>query len=416
MTGRAGGTIKIPWAAWFGDVELSLEFPSSWEVSFHPPADAPDIGDEGIRQAFANPIGLPRIAELARGRRSAVIVVDDISRPTPAHRVLPAYLDELAEGGIDRDRVLIIMGVACHRQLIREDLEKKLGHEVLETVQVKNHFAWDNCAYLGVTSRGTPVHINRDFLAADLKLTLGGITPHGGPGFGGGAKLILPGISGIETSFANHRPPAMGGPGGRGVGRVDDNEERLDMEEAARMVGLDAIVNTVVNSRRGVAGLFVGEMVAAHRAGVAFARKVFATQVPADVDVGVFNAFPKDTEFIQAGMAFNVWQNTRRPIVREGGTVVLCSAASEGYGFHSLHGPGMRLANVANPRHRFGERRLVVFSPNIIRRDLPPAMQADEDVFLCRTWGEVIEVLERTHGPGTRAAVFPCSAMQLAAD
>jgi len=415
MPGSAAGKpVRIPWGSWFGDTEVTLEFPGSWDVGFHPPADGPDIGEEGIRRAFANPIGTPRISDLARGKRSAVIVVDDLSRPTPAYRVLPTYLDELAAGGIDRDHVLIIIGVACHRQLIREDMEKKLGREVLETVQVKNHFAWDNCAYLGVTSRGTPVHVNRDFLAAELKLTLGGITPHGGPGFGGGAKLVLPGVAGIETSHANHRPPEAGGPGKRGVNRVDDNEQRLDMEEAARMAGLDAIVNTVINSRRGIAGLFVGDMVAAHRAGVEFARKVFATKVPANVDVGVFNAYPKDTEFVQAGMAFNVWQNTRRPIVREGGTIVLCTASSEGYGFHSLHGPSMRLSNTRSPRQLFGDRQLVIFCPNIIRRDLPAEAQADEGLILCRTWGEVAGVLERRHGAGARVAVFPCSAMQLA--
>jgi hypothetical protein len=184
------------------------------------------------------------------------------------------------------------------------------------------------------------------------------------------------------------------------------------MEEAARMGGLDAGVNVVVNSRRGIAGLFVGDLVAAHRAGVALARQIFATPVPEGWDVGLFNAYPKDNELVQAGMAFNIWQSAGTPIVHERGTVVLCTAASEGFGFHSLHGPGMRLANTGNMAARFAPRELVIFSPGINRYDLSPATR--EAVTLCRTWEETVGLLRDRHGSGTRVAVFPCGALQLA--
>src|SRR5262249_33623456 len=149
--------------------------------------------------------------------------------------------------------------------------------------------------------------------------------------------------------------------------------------------------NVVVNSRRGIAGLFVGDPVAAHRAGVALARRIFATPVPSGWDVGIFNAFPKDNEFVQAGMGFNIWSSASAPIVHEGGTVVLCSASPEGVGSRSLHGPGMRLPNTGSMRARFAPRELVIFSPGINRRDLNAATR--EEVTLCRTWGDVVGVL-----------------------
>lgn len=402
--------IRIPWGAWFGDEQRELSFPADWEARLFPPRDAPELDERELRRVFEDPRGTAPIRELARGRQDAVIVVDDLSRPTPAARLLPLILEELAAGGIGPERVKVIMGIAAHRPLMREDCIKKLGREMVDLLEVKNHHPYENLVYLGDTSYGTPIHLNADFLAAGLKLCVGSINPHGGPGFGGGAKLVLPGVAGIESLYHNHR----GDNGLRGgLDNVDDNQRRADMEEAARMGGLDAVVNVVVNSRRQIAGLFVGDLVAAHRAGVALARRVFATEVPAGWDVGVFNAYPKDNEFVQAAMAFNIWTSAKTPIVHEGGTVVLCSASSEGPGFHSLHGPQMRLANRGNMRERFAPRELVIFSPNIHPKDLTPATR--EAATLCRTWEEVLTVLRARHGAGTRVAVFPCGAIQLAA-
>lgn len=404
-------TVRIPWAAYFGDIELELTFPAEWDVTVYPPADGPDIGEEGIAQAFAGPIGTPRLAELARGRRSAVIVVDDLSRPTPAHRLVPRILAELEAGGVSRDRTLILMGVANHRPLTREDMVKKLGEEVVSSVRVKNHFSWAHCEYIGTTSRGTPVALNKDFLAADLKILVGSIVPHCKPGFAGGAKLVLPGVASIDTAYAWHGP--NGPPGG--LMKVE-TEARLDAEEAARMAGVDAIVNVIPNSRRGIAGLVVGDLVAAHRAGVAIAQRVFATQVPAGVDIGVFTAYPKDTEYCQLSLAFNVWWSAPEPIVHEHGTIVACTAASEGPGFHSLMGPGMRLGGewgaMRNLRRPFMPRQMVVFAHGICEHDLSPEARAE--MTLCRTWAHALARLRELHGTYARVAVFPCSAIQLA--
>lgn len=400
----------IRWACWYGDIDLELTFPDDWQVQTFPMRGGQDIGEEGLRRAFANPMGTPTLAELARGKRDAVIVVDDLSRPTPAARVIPFIIEELARGGIAKENIRFIMGVAAHRPMTRQDCILKLGQEIVDNYQVRNHHLYENLAYLGKTKHNTPVFVNRDFLTADVKICVGSINPHGGPGFGGGAKLVLPGVAGIESIYNNHRGdiPPRGG-----LNKVDGNETREDMEEFARMAGLTAIVNVVVNERREIAACVVGDVVEAHRVGVGLAREVFATPVPKGWDVGVFNTYPKDVEWVQAGMAFNVWHSAKEPIVHESGTIVLACASSEGAGYHSLYGPEMRLGSSRGSMKRaFGNRHFIIFSPNINQFDLNPATRAD--AVLCRTWEAVVEELKKHHGAGTKVAVFPCSAIQLA--
>src|SRR5215472_11546872 len=105
-------TARIRWAAWAGDEDLALTFPDGWAVQTCPPADATDIGDEGVAAAFAAPVGTSRVRDLARGRRSACIVIDDLTRPTPGARLVPPLLDELTVAGIADDDVTVLVGLA----------------------------------------------------------------------------------------------------------------------------------------------------------------------------------------------------------------------------------------------------------------------------------------------------------------
>lgn len=399
----------IRWGAWQKDEDRVLTFPDDWEVRTCNLVDAPALSDDAIRQALHNPVGTPRIAALARKQRDAVIVVDDLSRPTPASHVLPALLEELAEGGITDDRVTIIVGVATHRPLIRHEIVQKIGEDIYNRIPVVNHFAWENCAYVGTTSFGTPVYINRRFMNAGVKICLGGILPHSGAGFGGGAKLLMPGVAGVETIYGNHgRSQRLRG----GVNVIDGNEFRLDIEEAARLAHLDVIVNTVINSRREVAALFVGDCVEAHRVGVEYARNIYATPTPANWDVAVMSCYPKDTEFVQAGMGLHPWHTAHQPLVHEQGTVVLVSAAPEGMGYHGLMGADMRLGARGGYRRPTVDRDFVVYCPTINLHDFAPELR--KDVVLCKRWDEVTSYLRQKHGRGTKCVVFPAGAMQLA--
>ena len=120
-------TVTVRSGAWHGDKELTLNFPASWEVEVLAPNDAPALSDAQIERAFAEPIGTPRIAELAKGRKSAAIIVDDLSRPTPAAKIIPFLLRELAAAGVPKSEIRFVVGPGSHRPLTDAEIPKKLG-------------------------------------------------------------------------------------------------------------------------------------------------------------------------------------------------------------------------------------------------------------------------------------------------
>jgi lactate racemase len=398
-------TVQVPWAAWHGDRQVSLAFPPSWSVTEARMRDAHALTDQEIEQLMNRPVGTPRISELARGRRTAAIVVEDNSRPAPLGDLIPHVLAELETGGIPVERVCILVGSASHRPLTRLDVARKLGQAVLDCVEVRNHNPYENLMPLGTTSRGTPIWINKTFMEADLKLAVGSIIPHRDAGFGGGAKLVGIGMAGLDTIEANH----MHGwsEDNIGLGRLDDNLLRADIEEIASRAGLEMIVNVVVNSRREIAGLFAGHPVEAFRLGADFARHIYATQVPEGVDVAVFNAYPKDTEFIMGFNALNPGYGIGGRLVQPEGTVVVTMAASEGYGCHS----GMDRYRFTYGRSVSWNRRLVIFSPGVYEWDVRRLCPAGTLLF--RDWSALIRALEQLHPGSARAVVFPCGTLQL---
>jgi nickel-dependent lactate racemase len=400
-------TATVRWGAWFGDRDRELRFPDGWEVETFGPADGKDLDDAAIEASFAAPVGTPTIAELARGRHAPCIVIDDLTRPTPGARILPLILRELQAAGIDPEDVLILAGVANHHPLTLPDFRKKLGSESARRCVVRNHVSWGGCRQVGTTSRGTPIAVNSEFLDADLRILVGSIMPHDCVGFSGGAKLIVPGIASIETAAAHHGPS---GPA-TALGATCP-PSRADVEEAARMVGVDCIVNVIPNSRRGIAGLVVGDVVDAHRKGLEIARRVFSTATPSGYDVCVLSCYPKDTEFLQYLTAFSIWRSAIEPIVHEAGTVVVASAASEGAGFHGLHNPRMRLwTGKNNVRALVAPRNLVFYAPGIHAGDINGSV--DDGVWFKGTWQETVRWLRNRHGAHARVAVFPCAPIQL---
>lgn len=409
--------VEIPWGAWRGNKKLPLSFPKNWKVTMASMADSKDASPAEIRKAFTNPIGIEPIRKLAEGKKTAAIAVDDLTRPTQAFRFLPFIVDELIQGGIPEEGLCIIMAIGCHRPLMKVDQEKKLGKKMANRFRVINNHPYENLVDLGRTSRGTPVQINRNFVEADLKIGVGFITPHPIAGFGGGGKIVIPGLGSMETIQANHYPAFMGKIGAAGFSGgydLNQNELRVDMEEGARMAGLKAIVNSVGTTEGKTACVFVGDVVNAHRAAVECARSIYITEAPEELDIGIFNAFPEDTELCQARKALNVWTgNMKRRLVREGGKVVIASATSDGLGFHSLTDPGMRMFQKVDEGKSFAEifrgRKVIVFSPNCSPADL--YTRYPRSVIIRNKWADVLEELK--DGKGSQSvAVFPNGSLQ----
>ncbi|MCF8083633.1 MAG: lactate racemase domain-containing protein [Deltaproteobacteria bacterium] len=412
---QIGNKIKVPQRAWSGDIEAVLDFPKGWEVRSYlmKGHDAPPLTHGDFLEAFARPFGSKPIRELARGKKNVVILFDDLSRPTMTQEILPYVLDELAAGGVKQDAVQFICALGSHGALPASDFRKKLGRDVVAHFPVYNHNPYENCKTIGKTKRGTPVSLNREFLDADLKIGIGTIVPHPTTGFGGGPKIVLPGVAAMESINYNHREVihrarTSGIQDQMGFGLYQNNAPLLDMIEACRMSGLDIKIDALVNTQRRTVALFVGHPIEVYYAGVEFARDHYLCERPHNAEVLVVNANAKVNESFIAFLA-------AQPLLKEGGgTLVLIS--NNPYG-EVPHYTERRFGNhIAGQRWKppvlsTNVRKFIFFMPE---RDLTSLdwFPAFETVYWADTWSQVKDILDTDYPEGCRVAVIPDGTIQ----
>jgi lactate racemase len=294
---------------------------------------APTVQDpvQAVRNALRKPLGGKPLCELAEGRTSACIVICDITRPVPNQILVPSILDALLEGGVPRDRTTILVATGLHRPSTPEELRAMLGEDVLQSVRVVSHRArvLGEQRDLGFTEEGVPVLVDREYCDADLKITTGFIEPHLMAGFSGGRKLIAPGCAGEDTIKALHSPRFIEDPHCR-EGIIDGNPLHEQLLAVARMAGHDFIANVSLDAGRNITGIFAGDPMVAHEAGVQHVRKAVSAFVPEPVDIVVTTSagYPLDLTFYQAVKGMTA----AAPILKRGGMLVLAAACAEGLG------------------------------------------------------------------------------------
>ena len=240
-----------------------------------------------------------------------------MSRPTPAAKVIPFILRELASAGVPKSEIRFVVGPGSHRPLTDQEIATKIGTDVAAKYEATNHdFLSGDLRALGSLDNGMPIYINRIVADADFKICVGGIYPHSSVGFTGGAKLIVPGVSGFATIFYFHTYSSSRGPAIIEGEEGDEPDRRACAELAAKILGLDAIVNMTLNTQREISGVFLGDFVKAHRAGARFALETYSTPISETsekaTDLVVANCYPLDSDAIQldkALAAFSYFQN-----------------------------------------------------------------------------------------------------------
>ncbi|HHW19215.1 MAG TPA: nickel-dependent lactate racemase [Firmicutes bacterium] len=294
------------------------------EVPCHPdPAGA-------VREALSRPIGTKPLSELARGKKTVAVIVNDITRPYPGGLLVREIARELNAAGIRDEYITLVVACGNHRPNTDEELRVMFGDEVCNRFRIVNHNAADESAlkYLGTTDRGIPIYVNKIVADADLKIATGLITPHHAAGFSGGRKSILPGVSGLKTLNIHHSLPIR--PYDPAMGWYDGNPFHEEALKAARMVGLDFIVNTIDNDKREVVAVVAGDVDLAHRAGVEICRKIWTVEVPRKADVVITSpgGYPRDCDLHQSQKALSCAEM----VCREGGIIILCAEARDGIG------------------------------------------------------------------------------------
>jgi len=317
----------------FGKTGLPVELPPGYDYRLLEARSARPVPNENeaISAALDSPVGTKPLKDLAAGKKTAAISVCDITRPVPNRLILPHVLDRLETSGISRDNVTILIATGLHRPATDAEIAEIVGPELFGKIRVLNHHAKNLAehSHLGQTSSGTPVHIDRRFIEADLHITLGFIEPHLMLGFSGGRKLIAPGLAAQETIKVLHSPKFMRD--ARAIeGSIADNPLHRELLEIARMARHDFMVDVSLTRDRKVAAVFAGDAEAAHRKGTDFVSKTMLETIDSPVDAAITTCagYPLDLTFYQTVKGITAAQH----IVKPGGRILVISECAEGAG------------------------------------------------------------------------------------
>jgi len=290
------------------------------------PASDP-VGD--IERALDHPIGTAPLAELARGKGSAIVICDDMTRPTPAWLALPPVLSRIEGAGVPRERILIMMALGTHRPMTEAEMERKVGKEIMAHYQVVNSVFWieEKLRYLGEVDR-LPLYVDQRVMDADLKISIGTVLPHPAAGWGGGGKMICPGVAGERTVRSLHY---MQGAAPRNLFGDVNSPVRAAIEKWAARVGLDFTLNLVLTGQGQVYRVAAGHFVQSHRQAVKLALDVIGAPLKERTEIVIVDSHPADLDLWQATKALSAgdWA------AADGGTVVLVTPCPEGVGPHS---------------------------------------------------------------------------------
>jgi len=282
--------------------------------------------DDLIRKALASPIGKPRLSKSVTPSQKVAVIINDITRPTPSAYLIPFVLEELSAAGVPDDNITFYFALGLHRKQNADEVKKLLGESIFSRFKYAQHEVGSfPVTPFGTTSRGTPIEIYSDVVENDFIIGVGEVGFHYYAGYSGGAKSLLPGVSSKNSVITNHK---MMIEKNAVSGRVD-SPVRADLEEAAKIVGLDFILNVVLDSHKNVVAAFAGDFIEAHREGVKVVDAMYKILVPpADAVIVSCGGYPKDINLYQANKALD----NATQAVAEGGSIILVSECRDGIG------------------------------------------------------------------------------------
>jgi len=405
--------ISIPARRWYENKEKILSFPTRWQVDnlTSPGLEKKALSAGEIKKRIAHPVEGAPLIDLARGKKQAVIVFDDMTRPTPVKNVAPGVLNILHKAGMKQGQIRFIWALGSHGAYDMMAARKKLGDEIVENYPVYNHDPFQNTVHAGKTPGGINVWLNREFMSCDLKIGIGCVTPHVHVGFGGGAKIIFPGVAGIESIKAFHEHFQVE-PSRHGLGNFENNTMRFECDAAGDLAGLDFKVDCLMNRRGEIATLFAGSFRVTHRQGAEEAKDAYGIKTSGGYDVVVANTYAKSNE---AGIALLLVRQLLRSDKK--GIGVIISDAPEGQVPHYVFGPWG--TDYGGHHYHFMRkgfipslmRKLILLNP----RPTPACLKwigHEDDVVVAKTWPEVLRMLQKEFPAAAKVGVIQDATMQ----
>ncbi|NQT02688.1 MAG: DUF2088 domain-containing protein [Planctomycetes bacterium] len=310
--------INIPFENSF--IELPI-FSNAEITELIPPYIEP-LNYQQILHSIKNPIDNAPVSEIAKGKNNVLIILENATRPLDTSFIASLVVDELRQAGVVDKNITFLFANGAHKDMQEYNYKDKLGNQ-FKNFRIINHDCEGKLTNLGKTNLGSPILINPLVIEADLKIAIGTIEPHYGDGFPGGAKILFPGCAGLEWIFNNHSLE-------RGEFGVVDNQWRNDTEESTGKVGIDFLVNAVLNYKREIVGLYCGDWIKAHREGVNLSLKTSVARLPYKADFCIAGSSPFDLNFIQTLKGIT----PTRTVIKEDGTYIMLTSCRQGLGNH----------------------------------------------------------------------------------
>lgn len=287
-------------------------------------------GEEEVRRALSSPIGSKPLGEIVKPGEKIAIITSDVTRPMPTYQVMPDLLDTLYAAGVKPEDIVLVFGLGIHREHTKEEQKKLAGERAFSEIRCMDSTPHD-CVSYGKTASGTPVDITRAVAEADRRICLGNIEYHYFAGYSGGGKAIMPGVSTGEAIQMNHRMMVRHE---AAAGRIEGNPIRADIEEAAAMVGIDFILNVVLDEKKRIVKAVAGDAIQAHREGCKFLDQLYLKKIPERADIVLVSqgGAPKDLNLYQTQKALD----NAKHAIKKGGVIILIGSCKEGLGEHEF--------------------------------------------------------------------------------
>ena len=405
----------------YGSEGLDVDLPDE-RVTVIEPHHKPAVPDARatLLQAIRAPLAGAPLKEISRAGQRVAISVCDITRAQPRRETLHALFEEMP--GIDPGNVTILIATGTHRSNTDAELERMLGRDIVDRCRVVNHDSREpaQLEWIGQTSTGVSVYLNKAWLAADLRITTGFVEPHFFAGFSGGPKMIAPGLAGLQTVMTLHDAARIGHPNAT-WGVIDGNPVHEDVREIARMAPAHFSVDVTLNREQKITAAFAGEMFVEHRAACGYAKETAMREVPAPFDVVLTtnSGYPLDQNLYQAVKGMSA----AAKIVKPGGTIVCAAECRDGLPSHGSYGavlasqpdPQGLLAMINAPGYSVPDQWQVQIQAQIqLKADVlvkttglgPAEVRAAHFVPVEDVARAVRESLERA-GPGATLCVLP---------
>lgn len=344
-----------------GETEVTLSVPNMMPLVT--PTHIEGVSDvrSEIQRAIRNPIGTKRLKDLAVGKRDAVIVVNDITRPYPGGEMVLELAEELHAAGMCDEQIFLVVAYGAHRFQTDEELRSMFGDEVVNRFRIVHHDAYNDerLVVMGETEGGVIVQVTKEFAEADLKILTGCIAPHQLAGFSGGRKSVVPGISGFKTLQGHHSFPIR--PERTSLGWLENNPFHEESLKAAQIANVDFIVNSVDNEVHELIRCVAGDLKDAYFEGVKLCRKVWSVTVDHKPDVVIVSpgGYPRDFDLHQSQKAIGCAEM----LCKEDGMIIMIAEMRDGIGK-----PGKVLQAAQNPQEVIDQFYDIGYTPDALSK------------------------------------------------